>query len=48
MLEDLDISMYGSRMGLMHGATGEWLVNVTHSPTTIYHAVSNFTNISCG
>ncbi|XP_046595744.1 uncharacterized protein LOC107225502 isoform X1 [Neodiprion lecontei] len=46
MLEDLDVSMYGSRMGLLHGKTGEWLVNVTHSPSTIYYALKNFTQIT--
>ncbi|XP_012252675.2 uncharacterized protein LOC105684120 isoform X1 [Athalia rosae] len=46
MVEDLDVSTYGSRMGLLQGTTGEWLANVTHSPTTIFHALTNFSQIT--
>ncbi|XP_014480693.1 PREDICTED: uncharacterized protein LOC106747566 [Dinoponera quadriceps] len=46
LIEDLDISMYGSKMGILHGTSGEWLLNVTESPSLAYHAVSNFSKIS--
>lgn len=38
--------MYGSKMGILD-ATGQWLLNVTNSPSLAYHAVFNFTKISC-
>lgn len=39
--------MYGSKMGILHGVSGQWLLNVTDSPSLAYYAVSNFTKISC-
>ncbi|EFN82873.1 hypothetical protein EAI_07317 [Harpegnathos saltator] len=46
LIDDLDISMYGSKMGILHGQSGQWLLNVTNSPSLAYYAISNFTNIS--
>ncbi|KAM0732479.1 hypothetical protein ACS0PU_002021 [Formica fusca] len=46
LIDDLDISMYGSKMGILHATSGQWLLNMTNSPSLAYHAVSNFTKIS--
>ncbi|XP_039308640.1 uncharacterized protein LOC105198717 isoform X2 [Solenopsis invicta] len=46
LIDDLDISMYGSKMGILHGTSGQWLLNVTSSPSLTYYALSNFKNIS--
>ncbi|XP_032678685.1 uncharacterized protein LOC116847627 [Odontomachus brunneus] len=46
LIDDLDVSMYGSKMGILHGTSGQWLLNVTDSPSLAYYAVSNFTKIS--
>ncbi|KAK2580344.1 hypothetical protein KPH14_001241 [Odynerus spinipes] len=46
LLEDLDVSMYGSKMGILHGSTGEWLLNITNSPSFAYHAIYNLTKVS--
>lgn len=47
LLQDLDISMYGSKMGIIHGTSGEWLLNVTSSPSFAFQVINNFTNLSC-
>lgn len=47
LIDDLDVSMYGSKMGILHGTSGQWLLNVTDSPSLAYHAIYNFTKISC-
>ncbi|KOX72474.1 hypothetical protein WN51_01574 [Melipona quadrifasciata] len=44
LIQDLDVSMYGSKMGVIHGTSGEWLLNVTNSPSTAFQALNNFTN----
>ncbi|KAL6440867.1 hypothetical protein ACFW04_003353 [Cataglyphis niger] len=46
LIDDLDISMYGSKMGILHATSGQWLLNMTDSPSLAYYAVSNFTKIS--
>ncbi|EFN72998.1 hypothetical protein EAG_11290 [Camponotus floridanus] len=46
LIDDLDISMYGSKMGILDATSGQWLLNVTNSPSLAYHAVFNFTKIS--
>ncbi|XP_011349315.1 uncharacterized protein LOC105286222 isoform X2 [Ooceraea biroi] len=46
LIDDLDVSMYGSKMGILHGTSGQWLLNATNSPSLAYYAVSNFTKIS--
>ncbi|XP_053999158.1 uncharacterized protein LOC128887365 [Hylaeus anthracinus] len=46
LIQDLDVSMYGSKMGIIHGTSGEWLLNVTNSPSLAFEALNNFTNIS--
>lgn len=46
LIEDLDVSMYGSKMGILHGTSGQWLLNVTSSPSLAYYTISNFRNIS--
>lgn len=44
LIQDLDISMYGSKMGIIHGTSGEWLLNVTNSPSIAFQTLNNFTN----
>ncbi|KZC14462.1 hypothetical protein WN55_06922 [Dufourea novaeangliae] len=44
LIQDLDVSMYGSKIGIMHGTSGEWLLNVTNSPSLAFEALNNFTN----
>lgn len=44
LIQDLDVSMYGSKMGVIHGTSGEWMLNVTNSPSTAFQALNNFTN----
>lgn len=34
-------------MGILHGMSGQWLLNATSSPSLAYYAISNFRNISC-
>ncbi|XP_035730991.1 uncharacterized protein LOC118445508 isoform X1 [Vespa mandarinia] len=46
LLEDLDVSIYGSKMGILHGSTGNWLLNVTNSPSFAYETIYNFTKVS--
>ncbi|XP_076168966.1 uncharacterized protein LOC143147535 [Ptiloglossa arizonensis] len=46
LIEDLDVSMYGSKMGIIHGTSGQWLLNVTNSPSLAFETLNNFTNIS--
>ena len=46
-MQDLDVSMYGSKMGVIHGTSGEWLLNVTNSPSTAFQALNNFSNATC-
>ena len=46
LLQDLDISMFGSKMGIIHGTSGEWLLNVTSSPSFAFQVINNFTNLS--
>lgn len=44
LIQDLDVSMYGSKMGIIHGGSGKWLLNVTNSPSTAFQTLNNFTN----
>ncbi|OAD54861.1 hypothetical protein WN48_06061 [Eufriesea mexicana] len=44
LIQDLDVSMYGSKIGIIHSTTGEWLLNVTNSPSTAFQALNKFTN----
>ncbi|XP_011700217.1 PREDICTED: uncharacterized protein LOC105457309 [Wasmannia auropunctata] len=46
LIDDLDISMYGSKMGILHSISGQWILNTTSSPSLTYYAISNFKNIS--
>ncbi|KAI4487516.1 hypothetical protein M0804_005665 [Polistes exclamans] len=46
LLEDLDVSIYGSKIGILHGSTGNWLLNVTNRPSVAYEAIYNFTKVS--
>ncbi|KAK0096904.1 hypothetical protein PV326_003925 [Microctonus aethiopoides] len=46
LLEDLDVSMFGSKIGFLHGITGEWILNVTESPSLAHQAIVNFTSSS--
>ncbi|XP_078046277.1 uncharacterized protein LOC144474825 [Augochlora pura] len=43
LTQDFDVSMYGSKMGIIHGMSGEWLLNVTNSPSLVFDALNNFT-----
>ncbi|XP_076290982.1 uncharacterized protein LOC143214162 [Lasioglossum baleicum] len=45
-MQNLDVSMYGSKMGIIHGTSGEWLSNVTSSPSLIFNTLNNFTEAS--
>ncbi|XP_031849277.1 uncharacterized protein LOC116434747 isoform X2 [Nomia melanderi] len=44
LTQNLDVSMYGSKMGIIHGTSGEWLLNVTNSPSLVFDSLNNFTN----
>ncbi|XP_076632618.1 uncharacterized protein LOC143347391 [Colletes latitarsis] len=46
LMQNLDVSMYGSKIGIIHGTSGEWLLNVTNSPSLAFEALNNFTNTS--
>ncbi|XP_076375423.1 uncharacterized protein LOC117225430 [Megalopta genalis] len=46
LTQDLDVSMYGSKMGIIHGMSGEWLLNVTNSPSLVFNTLNNFTEAS--
>lgn len=39
--------MYGSKMGIIDGTSGDWLLNVTNSPSLAFQTLNNFTDISC-
>ncbi|KAG7207191.1 hypothetical protein KM043_008876 [Ampulex compressa] len=41
LIEDMNVSMYGSKLGIIHGTTGAWLLNVTNSPATSFFALAN-------
>nr|XP_012151290.1 PREDICTED: uncharacterized protein LOC100883936 isoform X2 [Megachile rotundata] len=45
LIQDLDVSTYGSKIGIIHGTTGEWLLNVTNSPSLAFETLTNFTNV---
>lgn len=47
LIQDLDISMYGSKMGIINSTSGEWLLNVTNSPSIAFQTLNNFTNVMC-
>ncbi|XP_034943326.1 uncharacterized protein [Chelonus insularis] len=36
LLEDLNISKFGSKIGFLHGTTAEWLLNITDSPSRVH------------
>ncbi|XP_076648482.1 uncharacterized protein LOC143356564 isoform X2 [Halictus rubicundus] len=46
LTQNLDVSMYGSKMGIIHGRSGEWLLNVTNSPSLVFDTLNNFTEAS--
>lgn len=46
LIQDLDVSTYGSKIGIIHGTSGEWLLNVTSSPSFAFETLTNFTNVS--
>lgn len=46
MIEDLDVSTFGSKMGIIHGTTGDWISNVTDSPASLHFAIAN-KNYTC-
>lgn len=46
LVDDLDISVYGSQMGILHGSTGKWLLNVTNSPSSAYHSIYSLAKVS--
>ncbi|XP_023246318.1 uncharacterized protein LOC106647810 [Copidosoma floridanum] len=45
LVEDFDVSAYGSRIGMVHGETGQWLLNVTSSPSDAHRAIYLLKNI---
>lgn len=46
LIQDLDVSMYGSKMGIIDGTTGNWVLNTTNSPSFGLEAIQRFSNIS--
>ncbi|XP_058801781.1 uncharacterized protein LOC131670302 [Phymastichus coffea] len=46
LLDDFDVSIYGSRMGIMHGESGQWLRNMTDSPTDLYRTIDQLSTFS--
>ncbi|XP_034193344.2 uncharacterized protein LOC117610267 isoform X1 [Osmia lignaria lignaria] len=46
LIQDLNVSMYGSKIGIIHGTSGEWLLNITDSPSLAFETLNNLTNIS--
>lgn len=46
LVQDLDVSVYGSKMGIIHGTSGEWSLNITNSPSLVFQTLNNFTNSS--
>lgn len=34
-------------MGILHGSTGNWLLNVTNSPSVAYETIYKFAKVSC-
>ncbi|XP_051162873.1 uncharacterized protein LOC127282583 isoform X2 [Leptopilina boulardi] len=45
LVEDVDISLFGSKMGLIDATSGNWLFNVTNSPATVYENLRNLTKM---
>ncbi|XP_015126293.1 uncharacterized protein LOC107047901 isoform X2 [Diachasma alloeum] len=44
LLEDLNVSPFGSNIGLIEGTTGEWLLNVTNSFSSAHSEILNQTS----
>ncbi|KAJ8683489.1 hypothetical protein QAD02_019281 [Eretmocerus hayati] len=45
LVQDFDVSAYGSRMGIINGESGEWLLNKTDSPSTVHRSINILKNI---
>ncbi|XP_011501691.1 PREDICTED: uncharacterized protein LOC105365273, partial [Ceratosolen solmsi marchali] len=45
LVDDLNVSTYGSKMGIIHGENGKWLLNVTNSPSNVHTAINNLSKI---
>lgn len=41
LVEDVDVSLFGSKMGLIHATSGKWLFNLTNSPASVYENLRN-------
>ncbi|KAL7299773.1 hypothetical protein TKK_0007519 [Trichogramma kaykai] len=46
LIDDFDVSAYGSRMGLLDGETGRWLTNVTASTSDAHQALNRLSRIN--
>ncbi|XP_031784515.1 uncharacterized protein LOC100680378 isoform X1 [Nasonia vitripennis] len=46
LVGDFEVSVYGSKMGIVHGESGQWLLNVTGSPSEAHRAIKNLTDIT--
>ena len=40
------MSVFGSKIGILHGTTGEWMLNVTNSPVRAYEAFDHFDRLT--
>lgn len=47
LIQDLNVSMYGSKIGIIHGTSGDWLLNITDSPSLAFETLNNLTTIPC-
>lgn len=39
LIEDLNVSIYGSKIGILDGNTGKWILNTTNSSSTAYEII---------
>lgn len=49
LLEDLNVYQFGSKIGFLHGSTGNWLLNVTDSFSSAHSVISDqtvYTNLN--
>ncbi|XP_044580110.1 uncharacterized protein LOC123262112 [Cotesia glomerata] len=40
LIEDLNVSLYGSKIGILNGENGDWILNTTDSPSTAHEKIS--------
>lgn len=44
LIEEADISYYGSKIGLLNGQTGRWLTNISSDIVQLYQELDNDNN----